>query len=61
VHGGGIHQRWLQRARATRTADGVTITIANDAPARPRLRGNERHMRLSSSYTLAHAENVRAV
>jgi len=23
VHGGGIHQRWLQRARATRTADGA--------------------------------------
>ena len=30
MHGGGIHQRWLQRARAPRTAHGVTIAIAND-------------------------------
>jgi hypothetical protein len=39
VHGGGIHQRWLQRARANRTGDGVAIASANDVVAPPRRAG----------------------
>lgn len=33
-HGGGNHERWLQRAHTTQTADGIAITTGNDVVAR---------------------------